>query len=56
MRYVIDNPAVTTAVVGIRTPQQLQDALAAVTTAPLTKNELQALHTIWNGNTYSEHR
>lgn len=56
MRYAIDNPAVTTAVVGIRTQEQLADALAAANSTPLSADELQALQSLWVGNVYKEHR
>jgi len=56
MRYVIDNDAITTAVVGIRTQQQLQEALAAANAVPLTNRQRAALAGLWKGNIYSEHR
>lgn len=56
IRYVVDNDAITTAVVGIRTQEQLREALAAAKTSPLTTVELNALANIWKGNTYTEHR
>ena len=40
-RYAIDNPAITTAVVGIRTIQQLKDALAAGNASPLSAIEIE---------------
>jgi aryl-alcohol dehydrogenase-like predicted oxidoreductase len=56
MRYAIDNPAITTAVVGIRTEQQLEDALRAANSKPLSLAEWQALQLLWEGNQYKEHR
>ncbi|MFP9115534.1 aldo/keto reductase [Flavobacterium sp. RHBU_3] len=56
LRYVIDNPAITTAVVGIRTSQQLTDALTAANAAPLTDAQRSILASIWEGNIYAEHR
>lgn len=56
MHYVIDNPAITTAVVGIRTQQQLQDALKAANSPGLTTQEYNALNASWEGNVYIEHR
>lgn len=56
LRYVIDNPAITTAVVGIRTPQQLADTLTAANTAPLTDAQRAILAAVWEGNVYTEHR
>jgi aryl-alcohol dehydrogenase-like predicted oxidoreductase len=56
LRYVLDNPAITTAVVGMRTPQQIGEALAAAKTSPLSSIERDALAGIWPGNLYTEHR
>ncbi|MXN90252.1 aldo/keto reductase [Flavobacterium sp. Sd200] len=56
MRYVIDNPAITTAVVGIRTKQQLADALDVERATPLSLGELRKIQSVWEGNTYREHR
>jgi len=56
IRYVIDNPAITTAVVGIHTMQQLQDALLAAATLPLSASRLQELHLLKSVNFYKEHR
>jgi len=55
-RYAIDNPAITTAVVGIRTMQQLEDALAAANATPLTTAELKGLQLLKSVNFYKEHR
>lgn len=56
MRYVIDTPAITTAVVGMRTQQQLEDAINAANAPVLTTNELMQLQSLWPGNFYKEHR
>lgn len=56
MRYVIDNPAICTAVVGIRTYEQLQDALIAANSTALTTSQWQALQSLWEGNVYKDHR
>ncbi len=56
IRYVIDNPAITTAVMGIRTMEQLTDAVAAAQSNPLTDDERRALQAIWQGNLYEAHR
>jgi aryl-alcohol dehydrogenase-like predicted oxidoreductase len=56
VRYVADNPAVTTAVAGIRTIKQLEDALSAGNVLPLTRQEQEQLSELWKGNTYKEHR
>jgi aryl-alcohol dehydrogenase-like predicted oxidoreductase len=56
IRYVADNPAVTTAVAGIRTLQQLEDIINAAKTVPLSKQELGQLQSLWPGNVYEDHR
>ncbi|MCO6149160.1 aldo/keto reductase [Flavobacterium sp. NRK1] len=56
MRYVTDNPAITTAVAGIRTMQQLNEAIAAANADVLSKDERDTLKNLWIGNTYKEHR
>jgi aryl-alcohol dehydrogenase-like predicted oxidoreductase len=56
LRYVVDNPAVTTAVVGIRTQKQLDEALAAANGQALLDTEREQLAGIWEGNFYTEHR
>lgn len=55
LRYVIDNPAITTAVVGIRTMEQLEDAIAGGNADALTISQWQQLQQIWTGTTYKEH-
>ncbi len=56
LHYVIDNPAITTAVVGIRTQQQLQEALNAADSPKLNQAQYDALAASWEGNKYKEHR
>jgi len=56
MRYAIDNPAITTAVVGIRTSEQLSDALNAANATPLTAMQMQQLQLLKSVKLYKEHR
>lgn len=56
LRYVMDNPDITAAVAGIRTQQQLTEALAAEGKLPLTEKQRLYFQDIWTGNTYTEHR
>jgi len=56
MHYVIDNPAITSAVVGIRTMQQLEEALLAAVTSPLSAVQLEKLQLLKSVNFYKEHR
>jgi aryl-alcohol dehydrogenase-like predicted oxidoreductase len=55
LQFVLRHPAVTSAVVGLRTPAQLKDALAAIT-ANLSGEEFRKLQDAVLSNTYSDHR
>ncbi len=56
VRFVLGHPAVTSAVLGIRTPEQLEAGLAVGRTAPLTRTEANALRSVLPANRYTEHR
>jgi aryl-alcohol dehydrogenase-like predicted oxidoreductase len=56
MRYVLDHPAVISAVVGIRTIHQLEEAVKTVDTPILSKEELDLLHESVKPNRYEQHR
>lgn len=56
LRYAIDNPAVSSAVVGIRTQKQLNEAVTAANINPLTEMQRNTLANIWEGNVYADHR
>ncbi|MGV3504846.1 MAG: aldo/keto reductase [Adhaeribacter sp.] len=55
-RFVLAQPAVTAAVIGIRTREQLEAALALARSAPLKPEELQLLRQVLPANTYEQHR
>ena len=56
IRFVLQHPAVTAVVVGIRTQQHLSDAVAAVQNHSLTGHELKVLRESVPANFYQEHR
>ncbi|NSL90081.1 aldo/keto reductase [Chitinophaga sp. Mgbs1] len=56
LRFVLQHPAVTSAVTGIRTEAQLTDALQAVTARPLSAEETAALREALPANIYEQHR
>lgn len=56
LRFVLQHPAISSAVVGIRTPQQLNDAIAAVNAPPLSAAEMEQLQQAVPVNYYQEHR
>ena len=56
LQYVLQNPAVTSAVVGIRTTAQLQEAIAAAKRQPLSDEAITLLQTTLPPSYYSEHR
>jgi aryl-alcohol dehydrogenase-like predicted oxidoreductase len=55
IRWVLDQAAITSAVVGIRTMEQLEDAVAAVDER-LSVGEARDLQTALKGQRYEEHR
>lgn len=54
--FVLAHPAVTSAVLGIRTPAQLKDAMNVAKAHPLTQEELNQLRKAIPVNTYAQHR
>src|ERR1044071_6208812 len=56
IRFVLHHPAVTSAVAGIRTEKQLNEAAIATDTTPLSENEYKALINSITANTYDSHR
>lgn len=56
LQFVLQQPAVCAAIVGIRTTEQLKDTVQAIDTTPLTEIELQLLRRAVAVNYYKEHR
>ena len=56
IRYVLNHPAVVSAVVGIRTIEQLEEAVKTVTTPVLLKEEMAVLQNSIKSNVYDQHR
>jgi len=56
LQYVLQHPAVNSAVVGMRTTEQLQDALSVDKAVPLTSKEVQYLQQSLPINFYTQHR
>lgn len=56
IHYVLANPAVTSAVTGIRTREQLEEVVATPLTQILTEQELQTLSLVIPANLYDSHR
>ena len=56
IRFVLDHPAVSSAVIGIRTQDQLKEALATFGSSPWKKNQQEFLKNVIDPNYYSEHR
>jgi aryl-alcohol dehydrogenase-like predicted oxidoreductase len=54
--FVLHHPAITSAVAGIRTEQQLAEAAKATDTTPLSENDYKALVNAVTVNTYDSHR
>ncbi|MFD3001037.1 aldo/keto reductase [Pontibacter toksunensis] len=55
-RFTIGHPAVTSAVLGIRTKKHLQDALQVAEASPLNEEEMKALQQAVEPNKYEQHR
>jgi len=56
IRYALSHPAITSAVVGIRTSGQLQEAIHASTAGPLSMQEQKSLHASVKAFQYAQHR
>lgn len=56
IQFVLANSAITAAVVGIRTMQQLEEATNFLNVKQLTANELEGLKQVLQQNVYQEHR
>lgn len=56
IQYVLSNAAVTSAIVGIRTMEQLADAVKAIESAALSKEEMNLLKESMPANLYEQHR
>ncbi|TXK52156.1 aldo/keto reductase [Pontibacter qinzhouensis] len=55
-RFVLHHPAITSAVVGIRTQKQLQEAIQVAAADDLTEEQVQKLRSALQANTYEQHR
>lgn len=55
-RFVLHHPAVSSAILGIRTEEQLAEAVALAEAPPLTAQEMQLLQQALPPNTYEQHR
>lgn len=56
LQFVLQQPAVTSAIVGIRTMEQLDEAIKAIESSPLSQEELLLLQQAIPKNYYKEHR
>lgn len=56
LQFVLQQPALTSAVVGIHTPGQLADAIAAIAAPPLIPEELAVLQQAAPALLYTQHR
>jgi aryl-alcohol dehydrogenase-like predicted oxidoreductase len=56
IRYVLDHPAIASAVIGIRTMEQLEEAVKTVNTPALSKEEIDILQSSITPNIYDQHR
>lgn len=56
IQFVLENPAITSAVVGIRTEEQLKDAVETLSVNELTETEMEELRRAIEANHYEQHR
>jgi aryl-alcohol dehydrogenase-like predicted oxidoreductase len=56
LKYVLQHPAVTAAIIGIRTMIQLEEAIRTIAAADLSEPEMQLLQNSIPVNYYAEHR
>jgi aryl-alcohol dehydrogenase-like predicted oxidoreductase len=56
IQYILKNPAVTSVIVGIRTMEQLREAVETVNTPGLTEEETKILREAVPANFYEQHR
>lgn len=56
IRFVLQHPAITSAVVGVRTMQQLEEALRVIKTKDLAEEERDILRESIPANRYEQHR
>ena len=56
LRYVLQHPAISSAVAGIRTMQQLEEAVAVLQTPAITETEMKQLQNVIEANRYEQHR
>lgn len=56
IQFVLHHPAITSAVIGIRNTKQLQEALQASTSAPLSDDEFRKVSKALRANVYEQHR
>lgn len=56
LQFVLHHPAITTAVTGVRTMEQLKECLRAANAKPLTDGEMLRLKEVLEPNVYADHR
>ena len=56
MQFVLQHPAITSAIPGIRTMEQLEEAVQTLNTPPLTDSEMKLLQESIQVNVYEQHR
>jgi aryl-alcohol dehydrogenase-like predicted oxidoreductase len=56
LKYVLQHPAITSAIVGIRTMEQLEDTVKTINAPDLSETEMQLLQNSISVNYYAEHR
>ena len=55
IQFVLNHAAATSAIVGMRTMEQLEEAVAAIDVSPLSETEMRTLQNALPANYYKEH-
>lgn len=56
IQFVLHHPAITSAIVGMRTVGQLEEAIATINVPPLSNSEIELLKNSLSVNFYTDHR
>lgn len=56
LQYALANPAAATVIAGASSPEQLQENIEAVQSAPLSKEEIALIQSLTKANKYTDHR
>jgi aryl-alcohol dehydrogenase-like predicted oxidoreductase len=56
LRFVLQHPVISSVVVGLRTPEQLEEAIGTTNSSPLSADDIKKLQQAIEPNRYDQHR